>query len=65
MRVEVESQGAKGRIERFVVRVVMPEALPPHHTEMLERVARSCPAHNTLIHESEVAVTIEQPVAVG
>jgi hypothetical protein len=31
---------------------------------MLERVARSCPAHNTLVHGAEVAVTSEQPQTV-
>jgi hypothetical protein len=27
--------------------------------EMLERVVRSCPAHNTLVHGAAVAVSIE------
>jgi putative redox protein len=61
MRVEVDPHGAQGRIGRFDVRVVLPEALPPHYAQMLERVARSCPAHNTLTQGAEVAVTIEQP----
>lgn len=62
MRVEVQPHGAQGRIGRFDVRVVMPEAVEPRYAEMLERVARSCPAHNTLGHGAEVAVTIEQPI---
>lgn len=61
MRVEVDPRGAQGRIGRFDVRVIMPEALPPQYSEMLERVARSCPAHNTLAHGAEVAIEIEQP----
>jgi putative redox protein len=61
MRVEVEPRGAQGRIGRFDVRVVMPEPLPPQYAQLLERVARSCPAHNTLAHGAEVAVDIEQP----
>ena len=65
MRVEVDPHGAQGRIGRFDVRVVLREALPPQYAQMLERVARSCPAHNTLTHGAEVAVTIEQPVAVA
>jgi putative redox protein len=65
MRVEVDPRGAHGRIGRFDVRVVLPEALPPHYAQMLERVARSCPAHNTLTQGAEVAVTIEQPAAVA
>lgn len=64
MRVEVQPQAAQGRIERFAVRVVLPEALPPHYAELLERVARSCPAHNTLAHGAEIAVDIEVPASV-
>lgn len=65
MRVEVDPHGAQGRIGRFDVRVVLREPLPPQYAQLLERVARSCPAHNTLTHGAEVAVTIEQPVAVA
>jgi putative redox protein len=63
MRVEVQQLGAQGpsRIGKFDVRVVLEEALPAQYAPMLERVARSCPAHNTLVHGSEVAVRIEQP----
>ncbi len=65
MRVELQQHGAQSpnRIGRFEVRVVMPEALPPQYAEMLERVARSCPAHNTFEHGAEVGVHIEMPVA--
>jgi hypothetical protein len=45
--------------------VKLPEALPPQYAQMLERVARSCPAHNTLVQGAEVAVQIEAPVAAG
>jgi putative redox protein len=63
MRVEVETVGATNpnRIGHFVVRVVLPTELTPHYAEMIERVARSCPAHNTLASGAEVAVTIETP----
>jgi putative redox protein len=64
MRVEVEQIGAQhpGRIGRFEVRIVLPEALPAPYAEMLERVARSCPAHNTFEAGAEVAFHIEMPV---
>jgi len=65
MRVEVDPQGAQSRIGRFDVRVVLPVPLPPRYAEMLERVARSCPAHNTLSHGAEIAVAIEHPTAVA
>jgi uncharacterized OsmC-like protein len=65
MRVEVDPRGAQGRIGQFDVRVVLPAALPPQYAELLERVARSCPAHNTLTHGAEVAVHIEVPVGTG
>lgn len=64
MRVEVETRGEKNpnRIGLFEVRVVLPEALPAEYGELLERVARSCPAHNTLVTGSEVSVKIEAGV---
>jgi putative redox protein len=65
MRVEVNPWGARGRIGRFDVRVVLPEPLPPQYAQLLERVARSCPAHNTLAHGAEIAVDVRQPAAVA
>lgn len=67
MRVEVESYGAQnpGRIGEFKVRVVLPQELPPKYAEMLEQVARSCPAHNTLVHGAEVNVEIAVPASVA
>lgn len=65
MRVEVDPQGAQGRIGRFDVRVILPEPLPPQYEQMLERVAKSCPAHNTLVHGAEVAVEIQHPAHVA
>ncbi len=63
MRVEVDTEGARnpGRIARFLVHVVLPSALPAEHAQLLERVARSCPAHNTLAHGAEVDVAIDAP----
>jgi uncharacterized OsmC-like protein len=63
LRVEVEQQGATNpaRIGRFVVRVMLETELPEHYAAMLERVARSCPAHGTLAHGAEVTVLIETP----
>ncbi len=65
MRVEVDPQGAQGRIGKFAVRVILRDALPANYSAMLERVARSCPAHNTLTHGAEVDVNIEQPAGVA
>jgi putative redox protein len=64
MRVEVEPEKKDGRVVRFAVRVLLPVNLPAHYGELLERVARSCPAHNTLVSGAEVSVHIEQPAAV-
>ena len=63
MRVEVEQHGAANpsRIGAFAVRVVLPVALDSRYAEVLERVARSCPAHGTLTHAAQVEVTIENP----
>jgi uncharacterized OsmC-like protein len=65
MRVEVDPQGAQGRIGKFDVRVILPEPLPPQYEQMLDRVARSCPAHNTLVHGAEVGVEVQHLVQVG
>lgn len=67
MRVELEQHGAQNpnRIGEFVVRVVLPTALPEHYATLLERVVKSCPAHNTLEHGAAVKVTIETAGAVA
>ena len=67
MRVELEQHGAQNpnRIGEFVVRVVLPARLPEHYSTLLERVVKSCPAHNTLEHGAEVKVTIETAGAVA
>ena len=56
LRVEVQQRGAQNpnRIGEFTVRVVLPGGVPAEHAAMLERVARNCPAHNTLAHGAEV-----------
>lgn len=64
LRVEVEQYGAgnPNRIGIFAVRVILGHELPDEYAAMLERVARSCPAHNTLAHGAEVEVSIVTPV---
>ena len=61
MRVEVAQHGAANpsRLGEFVVRVVLPEEIPAHYAELLERVARSCPAHHTLELGARVSMEIE------
>ncbi len=63
MRVEVGMVGARSpnRIGTFEVGVKLPEPVPAEYESILERVARSCPAHHTLVEGAEVAVRIEQP----
>jgi len=67
MRVEVEQIGARhpSRVSEFVVRVILPAPLSAAHTELLERAARSCPAHNTLERAAHVRVEIEMPAPVA
>jgi putative redox protein len=67
MRVEVQQIGARNpsRVGLFDVRVLLPGSLPPQYAEMLERVARSCPAHHTLVEGAEVAVRIEMGAVTG
>ncbi len=65
MRVEVQTASARNpnRIGLFDVRVLLPQPVGPEYAEMLERVARSCPAHHTLVEGAEVAVRIEAGAA--
>jgi len=64
MRVEVEQHSERNpsRVAEFIARVVLPMPIPGAYAEMLERVARSCPAHNTLERAARVRVSIETPV---
>jgi uncharacterized OsmC-like protein len=64
MRVEVEQHSVRNpsRVGEFAVRVVLPAAPPPEYMALLERVVRSCPAHNTLDRATPVRVSIETPV---
>jgi uncharacterized OsmC-like protein len=61
MRIEVETASATNpnRIAHFALRVVPPADLPAHYVPMLERIVRSCPAHNTLDHGADISITIE------
>jgi len=61
MRVEVTPRNVANphRIGELSVAVVLPGTLSPHMAEMLERVVRSCPVHNTLAHGAAVSVSIE------
>ena len=63
LRVEVEQRSVRNpsRVAQFGVRVMLPESLPPAHLEILERVVRSCPAHNTLAEGATVDVSIVSP----
>jgi uncharacterized OsmC-like protein len=61
MRIEVMPHNATSpsRIAALDVTVRLPVELPAHAMEMLERVVRSCPAHNTLVHGAAVSVSID------
>lgn len=65
MRVEIVQRGAgnPNRIAEFDARVVLRAPVPPAYAELLERVARSCPAHNTLTHAARVLIAIDTPAS--
>lgn len=60
LRVEVTPRNvtSPSRIAELGVRVCLPGELPPNAVEMLERVVRSCPVHNTLAHGVAISVAI-------
>ena len=67
IRVEVDPRGAANpaRIGEFVVRLTVPASLSAHESEMLERVARSCPAHHTLELGAPLTLHVQTPVTAG
>ncbi len=67
LEVSVQQQGAKSpaRVASFEVSVKLAAEMPPHYVELLERVARSCPAHHTLAHGAEVSVSVERATGVA
>jgi putative redox protein len=67
MRVEVtpRNDASPNRIAELAVAVHLPNELPPHAMEMLERVIRSCPVHNTLTQGASVSVSIGTAVSEG
>ncbi len=65
MRVEVDPKRGQSGIDKFEVRVILKEPVPPQYAAMLDRVAKSCPAHHTLTHGAGVDVVIEQPAGVA
>jgi putative redox protein len=66
LRVEVVQHGAANpnRVGKFAARVILADELPQQYMAMLERVAQSCPAHNTLVHGAAVDVVIETTVPI-
>jgi uncharacterized OsmC-like protein len=60
MRIEVVArpEGPPKRIGRFDIRVVLPASVPEEYRPMLERVARTCPVHNTLMHAPDFEIEI-------
>lgn len=62
LRVEVSTEMAQKpkRIGVFAVRVLIPEGTPEEYRERIERVAASCPAHNTLSHPPEIRFSFEE-----
>ena len=65
MRVEVRQHSAIAphRIGAFEVRVVLPPEIPDAMLSLIQRVATSCPAHNTLVRGADVSVRVETVVA--
>ena len=61
MRIEVTPRNVANanRIGELSVVVRMPGYLLPHTVEMLERVVRSCPVHNTLEHGVAVSFSLD------
>ena len=60
LRVEVVAETARQpyRIGRFVVRLALPATLPAEYHAAIERVVKTCPVHNTLLHPPEIELEL-------
>lgn len=58
VEVMPEFAQAPSRLARFDVRVSVPHAMPTHYRELVERVARTCPVHNTLMSAPDIDVQL-------
>jgi putative redox protein len=60
LRVDVVAETARKpyRIGRFLVQLTLPAALPAEYHAAIERVVRTCPVHNTLLHPPEIALEL-------
>lgn len=56
--VEQQMADAPRRIAKFEVRVSLPTAFPERYLEAIERVVRTCPAHNTLASGARIEMTV-------
>jgi uncharacterized OsmC-like protein len=68
LRVEVVAERAAGspkRIGRFDVRIALPDGVPSSMLPLIERVAKSCPVHNTLEHPPAIDFEILSGELVG
>ena len=65
LRVEVEQHKVQGpsRVGEFAARLILATPLSRQHAEMLERVIRNCPVHNTLVRSAAMQVSIDLPIA--
>jgi putative redox protein len=61
LRVEVRYHKvpSPSRVGGFDVRVVLPADFPRQQLPLIDRVARNCPAHNTLAHGADVLIQTE------
>ena len=66
LTVEVSQTKARNptRIDSFSVRVTLPADIPEKYMPLLHRILETCPAHNTLIGGTKVAVEFVAPVTV-
>lgn len=62
LRVEVRYHKvpAPSRIDGFDVRVLLPSGIPRDMWPSIDRVVRSCPAHNTLVRGASVTIETVQ-----
>ncbi|HVW24453.1 MAG TPA: OsmC family protein [Polyangiaceae bacterium] len=61
LRVEVEANKGRSpspRIEKLLIRVMLPSGVSESHLPSIERAIRNCPAYGTLVHPPDVELTV-------
>ncbi|HET9932836.1 MAG TPA: OsmC family protein [Polyangiaceae bacterium] len=53
------------RISKLCLHVTLPASVPEQYTDPIEKAIRACPAFNTLVHPTNVAVELQREASIS